>query len=144
MYGVMSDSRASPSFWKWPSDHSYPFPELLYPLILFLWIALLDISHAWNRVPGSVTSCFLMAMFAVHSCCTYQCWHMPDPIPCMNIGPCFSIYQLVNVWVLLFGPYEQCSRERVCTSFYKSMHSVLLGIHPCLKHKTGRWHGNLG
>lgn len=38
-----------------------------------------------------------MAMFVVHSCSTYQCWHMPDAIPCVIIGPCFSIHQLVNV-----------------------------------------------
>lgn len=91
-----------------------------------------------------MTSCFLMAMFAVHSCCTYQCWHMPDPIPCMNIGPCFSIHQLVS---FTFWPYEQCSHERLCTDFFFFLYRLLyehvfssLGYPSMPRHKTGRWH----
>lgn len=30
---------------------------------------------------------------------------------------CFSLHQLMDFWVLLFGPSESCVYERLCTNF---------------------------
>lgn len=117
-----------------------PFPSSCTHSFSFYGLPLLDISHGWNHVPGSVTSCFLIAMFVVHSCSTYQCWHMPDAIPCMNIGPCFSIHQLVNVLSFTFWPlWTMLPWTLVYWFLYEHVFSSL-GYPSMPRHKTGRWH----
>lgn len=62
-----------------------------------------------------------------------------------SVRPCavsHTVLPFISWWVFgfsLFGFCEQRCCERVCTNFYVSMFSVLMGTHPS-QHRTARWH----